>query len=65
MTSRKLSWQVEHWCFSILVMKTIFLTWHSMAGSDKDGSNSGGSDEEFDDSKNDFSADGCSDCSSY
>ncbi len=75
MTSRKLSWQVEHWCFGILVMKTIFLTWHSMAGSDKDGSdkdgsdqdgsNSGGSDEEFDDSKNDFSADGCSDCSSY
>ncbi len=34
-------------------------------GSDQDGSNSGGSDEEFDDSKNDFSADGCSDCSSY
>ncbi len=32
-------------------------------GRDKDGSNSGGSDEEFDDSKNDFSADGCSDCS--
>ncbi len=31
MTSRKLSWQVEHWHFSILVMKTIFLTWHSMA----------------------------------
>ncbi len=73
MTSRKLSWQVEHWHFSILVMKTIFLTWHSMAmtrmavtsGSDQDGSNSGGSDEEFDDRKNDFSADGCSDCSSY
>ncbi len=34
-------------------------------GSGKDGSNSGGSDEEFDDSKNDFSTDGCSDCSSY
>ncbi len=33
--------------------------------SDQDGSNSGGSDEEFDDSKNDFSADGYSDCSSY
>ncbi len=33
-------------------------------GSDQDGSNSGGS-EEFDDSKNDFSTDGCSDCSSY
>ncbi len=31
MTSRKLSWLVEHWHFSILVMKTIFLTWHSMA----------------------------------
>ncbi len=31
MTSRKLSWQVEHWHFSIQVMKTIFLTWHSMA----------------------------------
>ncbi len=30
-TSRKLSWLVEHWHFSILVMKTIFLTWHSMA----------------------------------
>ncbi len=30
-TSRKLSWQVEHWHFSILVMKTLFLTWHSMA----------------------------------
>ena len=28
------------------------------------GSNSGGSDEELDDSKNDFSADGCSDSSS-
>ncbi len=34
-------------------------------GSDQDGSNSGGSDEEFDDRKNDLSADGCSDCSSY
>ncbi len=34
-------------------------------GSDQDGSNSGGSDEEFDNRKNDFSADGCSDCSSY
>ena len=29
-------------------------------GSDQDGSNSGGSDEELDDSKNDFSSDGCS-----
>ncbi len=68
MTSRKLSWPVEHWHFSILVMKTIFLTWYSSSdkdGSDQDGSNSGGSDEEFDDSKNDFSTDGCSDCSSY
>ena len=64
MTSRKLFWQVEHWHFSIQVMKTIFLTWYKR-GSDKDGSNSGGSDEEFDDSKNDFSTDGCSDCSSY
>ncbi len=34
-------------------------------GSDQDGSNSGGSDEEFDDSKDDFSAEDCSDCSSY
>ncbi len=42
-------------------------------GSDQDGSNSDGSDEEFDDSKNefdnskndDFTTDGCSDCSSY
>ncbi len=31
MTSRKLSWQAEHGHFSILMMKTIFLTWHSMA----------------------------------
>ncbi len=31
----------------------------------QDGSNSGGSDEEFDNRKNDFSADGCSNCSSY
>ncbi len=54
MTSRKPSWQVEHWHFSILCDEDNILDLAQH-----------GSDKEFDDRKNDFNADGCSDCSSY
>ncbi len=62
--SRKLSWLVEHLALQHPSDEDNILDL-AQHGSDKDGSNSGGSDEEFDDSKNDFSTDGCSDCSSY
>ncbi len=51
--------------FKVVLTILEMFSFISTDGSDKDGSNSGGSDEEFDDSKNDFRTDGCSDCSSY